>query len=117
MSFDINFNVLLIALDSFYKPFDMTVIDPKNYNFDHPDSLDFDMAYNVLKGLLKGEIVDVPKYCFVTNDRLKEVNRIAPTEVIIFEGILALYDRRIRDLMKYKIFIKCDGTIQITQMT
>lgn len=29
--------------------------------------------------------------------------------MIVFEGILALYDERIRALMSYKIFIHCDG--------
>lgn len=32
-----------------------------------------------------------------------------PAQVIVFEGIMALYDERIRDLMSYKIFIHCDG--------
>ena len=54
MSFDANFNVLLIALDSFYKPLRKGIDDAANYNFDAPEALDFDMAYDVLKSLLKG---------------------------------------------------------------
>lgn len=69
MSFDANFNVLLIALDSFYKPMDKTKHKPEDYNFDHPDALDFDMAYEVLKTLLKGEEAEVPQYCFVNHAR------------------------------------------------
>lgn len=41
--------------------------------------------------------------------RLTETEEVTPSEIIMFEGILALYDQRIRDLMKYKIFIHCDG--------
>jgi uridine kinase len=67
------------------------------------------MAYKVLKTLLRGDKAEVPEYCFVTHNRKPEVTKVVPTEVIIFEGILALYDRRIRDLMRYKIFINCDG--------
>ena len=33
---------------------------------------------------------------------------VHPTDVILFEGIFALYDERIRDLMTYKIFMHCD---------
>lgn len=29
--------------------------------------------------------------------------------MIVFEGILSLYDERIRNCMSYKIFIHCDG--------
>ena len=109
MSFDANFNVLLIALDSFYKPLDKTLVKAEDYNFDHPDALDFDSAYEVLKALMRGDTAEVPRYCFVTHSRLSEKDKVEPTEVIIFEGIFSLYDRRIRDLMKYKIFINCDG--------
>ena len=55
MSFDANFNVLLIPLDCFYKPLDKTKHKPEDYNFDSPDALDFEMAYNLLKALLRGE--------------------------------------------------------------
>jgi uridine kinase len=55
MSFDANFNVLLIPLDSFYKPLDKTKQKPEDYNFDSPAALDFDMAYDVLKALLRGD--------------------------------------------------------------
>ena len=84
MSFDANFNVLLIALDSFYKPLDKSKHRPQDYNFDSPDALDFDMAYDRLKALLRGDEVEIPQYCFVTHNRKPEVDRVAPTEVIIF---------------------------------
>lgn len=32
-----------------------------------------------------------------------------PYTIIFFEGILALHDERIRNLMHYKFFIHCDG--------
>lgn len=90
----------------------------KEYDFDHPQALDFNEAYNVLSDLLKGKKATLPRYSFVTHQRLKEVDVIAPTEIIMFEGILALYDARIRALMKYKIFIHCDGNpLRFTQTT
>lgn len=36
-----------------------------------------------------------------------------PSQVIVFEGILALYDERIRSCMAYKIFIYCDDDIRL----
>lgn len=36
-----------------------------------------------------------------------------PAQVIVFEGIMALYDERIRELMSYKIFIHCDDDIRL----
>lgn len=67
------------------------------------------MAFRVLSDLMRGQKAQIPKYCFTTHQRLKEVEEVEPTEIIMFEGIMALYDPRIRNLMKYKIFIHCDG--------
>jgi uridine kinase len=89
---------------------DTEKVDVRDFNFDHPHALDFDMAYEILQQLLRGNKASLPKYCFKTYKRLSEVEEIAPTEIIMFEGFLALYDSRIRNLMKYKIFIHCDGS-------
>lgn len=99
---------MIIPLDCFYKDLDKSV-NPKDYNFDHPDSLDFESAYDCLFKLLNGEVAAIPRYNFTTNSQEKEKDLVEPTEVILFEGILALYDERIRDLMQYMIYIHCDG--------
>jgi uridine kinase len=110
MTYDGCFNVLIVPLDCFYKGLDKTKVNPKDYNFDHPDALDFGEAYNCLVKLMNGEKAAIPRYNFVTHSQEEEKDIVEPTEVILFEGILSLYDARIRDLMQYKIFMHCDGT-------
>ena len=39
-------------MDNYYKTVDRSLIDPKDYNFDHPDALDFDLMYDNLQDLL-----------------------------------------------------------------
>ena len=46
--------MLVISLDSFYKSLDENKYKANEYNFDHPDALDFDKAYECLKSLLEG---------------------------------------------------------------
>lgn len=41
------------------------------YNFDHPNSFDFDRLHQCLKRLREGKSVDVPVYNFVTHSREK----------------------------------------------
>ena len=41
----------------------------KNYNFDHPAALDFDLLRISLKKLINGEDVEVPHYDFGTHMR------------------------------------------------
>ncbi len=45
MILDGEFKICIISLDCFYRGVDKTKCDPKNYNFDHPDALNFDLAY------------------------------------------------------------------------
>lgn len=113
MTYDGCFNVLIVPLDCFYKGLDKTKVNAKDYNFDHPDALDFDQAYECLLKLLNGEKAAIPRYNFVTHSPEEEKDIVEPTEVILFEGILSLYDARIRDLMQYKIFMHCDDDIRL----
>ena len=47
MQFDTDFDMCIITLDSFYKSIDKKVTKIADYNFDHPDALDLDLAYEV----------------------------------------------------------------------
>lgn len=47
MTFNGEIDVLIISLDSFYKPLSHDV-DAANYDFDSPNALDFDLAFEIL---------------------------------------------------------------------
>lgn len=51
---------------------DKTQINVAEYNFDHPNALDFDLAYKTLKNLIESnERVEIPQYSFIEHSRLK----------------------------------------------
>jgi len=104
-------NCTVISLDSFYKGVDMN--KAKDYNFDHPDALDFDVCYEVIKQLLTRQKAYVPIYNFKTHQREEEKIEVMPGDMILFEGILALHDPRIVALMNLKIFVDCDDDIRL----
>lgn len=58
----------------------------------------------------------VPQYSFIDHARMKEPTLVGPANIIFFEGLMAFYDKRIRDLLTYKIFINCDGMLSFMQM-
>lgn len=103
-------NVLLLSMDNFYKP----LRDPKlrkmafesNYDFDSPTAIDMDMLYEVLRDLKTGKRTKIPIYSFVEHDRSRDkfINAYAPN-IIILEGIYALYDPRVLELCNLKVFI------------
>jgi len=106
---------LLISQDSFYKGLDDKELgNVENYNFDHPDSIDFDEMYKVLYKLKRGEISFVPKYNFTTHTREGYLPIDSKkVKILIIEGILIFCNKKIRDLMDFKIFIDTDSDIRL----
>jgi uridine kinase len=97
---------------------DRNEVNVAEYNFDHPNAIDFDLAYHTLLALIEGNSqVEIPRYSFTEYARLKEPAFVGPANIIFFEGLMAFHDQRIRELLTYKIFINCDGTRQSTQTT
>lgn len=54
---------------------------------------------------MSGKATKIPIYDFKTHSRSTDTLNVVPSQLIFFEGILALYDQKIRELMHYKIFI------------
>jgi uridine kinase len=55
--------------------------------------------------------VEIPRYSFTEYARLPEPTYAGPANIIFFEGLMAFHDKRIRELLTYKIFISCDGIL------
>ena len=109
-------NCLLFSMDTYYK--NLTPEQEENlnnYNFDTPDALDLDLLSEHLSHLMKWESIDMPTYDFNTNKRQKETIHLKPNKFIIFEGILAFHDKRMRDLMDLKLFIDLDDDIKLSR--
>ena len=107
---------LLFSMDTYYK--DLTPEQEKdlsNYNFDSPEALDLDLLYQHLNDLMQWKKIQMPTYDFATNKRQEKTIELTPAKVIIFEGILAFYDKRMRDLMDLKIFIDLDDDIRLSR--
>jgi uridine kinase len=106
-------DVQVIRFDDYYKDLSNLPIEERaRVNFDHPDSLDNDLMVEQLEELLKGNTIEKPLYGFKTHTRKVETETIKPSKVIIVEGILSLYDKRVRDLANIKIFVECDDDIR-----
>ena len=58
--------------------------------------------------LREGRAVEQPTYSYILSNRLPETIQVEPKPVIIVEGIMALSNKRLRDMMDLKIFVDCD---------
>lgn len=101
--------VVLLPLDSYYKDSSNVPADRRQLiNFDHPNAFDWDLLHEHVNALREGKDIEEPTYDYITSSRLPETLHIEPREVIIVEGILALYDQKLRDMMDLKIFVDAD---------
>jgi uridine kinase len=78
--------------------------DGGSVNFDHPESLDFDLLALDLGKLKKGESVDVPTYDFATHTRKKETIKYHPKKIILVDGILILDSSVVRAKLDEAVF-------------
>ncbi len=78
-------------------------------NWDHPDSIAFEQLYSDLIQLKNNKEVQVMTNSSIINPAYEEKGRIKhilkPKKIIIVEGYMALYDKKIRDLLDFKIFL------------
>lgn len=99
----------LICLDSFYrKDLQKTKVDKlhTNINFDHPASFDWKLLSKTIDKLINREPVDIPIYDYTISRRSNKTTHIEPCEVIILEGILALFDENINKKATLKIYVE-----------
>lgn len=101
--------VAVIPQDSYYNDqSDLPLEVRKKTNFDHPDAFEWPLLAHQIEELRQGRAIEQPTYSYLTCTRLPETVHVEPHDVIIVEGIMALYDKKLRDLMDLKIFVDAE---------
>ena len=104
--------VVLINQDMYYKDHpDLTFEQREHLNYDEPSIFEHDQLYEDLLALTQGRAIQKKGYDYAAHRRKDPQEFIQPKDVLIFEGIHAFYDPRIRDLMQFKIFMRVDPDI------
>jgi uridine kinase len=107
-SFSAN-QVAILSQDSYYRDLKhIAATDRQTVNFDHPDSIEFDLMVEHIKQLREGNTIEQPLYDYISSTRLTDTNTIKPNRVIIVEGILLYTDKRVRDLCDIKVFVDAE---------
>ena len=106
--------VVLIQQDSYYHDLKHLHIDERaTVNFDHPDAVDFNEMCENLQSLIDGQTVQIPLYNFNTHTRTDDTLTIGNHHIIVLEGILALFDEKIRNMMDIKLYVDTPDDIRI----
>lgn len=106
--------VAVVPQDSYYNDTTgLTDEERKAINFDHPDAFDWKLLIKHISELREGRAIEQPTYSYLISNRLPETIHVEPRPVIIVEGIMALVNRKLRDMMDLKIFVDCDDDIRL----
>lgn len=115
-----NFNtrdIAVIPQDAYYRDSSHLPLEERQkINFDHPDSIEFELLVNHIKRLKKGHSIEQPSYSYLTCSRLADTTTVDPRKVIIVEGILCLTQRDLRNLMDIKVFVDCEADLRLSRV-
>jgi len=102
--------VCIISQDSYYTDTSHLSYDDRvKINFDHPNSIDFDLMVSHLQELRNGRSFEQPIYSFVDHNRTNETITTFPKKVVIVEGILILTHPEIREMFDINVFVHADS--------
>lgn len=110
-------DVSILPLDAYYKDNGHIPIESRrDINFDHPNSIEYELITQHIKELKEGKTVQCPIYSYITCTRSLEAIPINPSHVVIIEGILSLTDESLRNLMDVKIYVDCEADLRLMRV-
>ncbi|GAB2878991.1 uridine kinase [Pseudoduganella ginsengisoli] len=98
--------VSVVMQDDYYA--DQTHLAPdvrRKANYDHPNAFDWPLLIQQVHTLRSGQAIEMPVYDFTIDNRSTDTIHVKPAPVIVIEGLFALYDADLRDMMSLKIFV------------
>jgi uridine kinase len=106
-------NATFFPLDLYYRDLSHFPLDERNkLNFDHPDSLESELIIEHVRALASGQPIQRPVYDFKTHSRVANTfEPIAPFNVVIVEGILALHYPELLPLYNFSIYVNAPNEI------
>lgn len=103
----------VIIQDNYYRDQSHLTMEQRLHtNYDHPHAFDWPLLIEHIDALKNGVPIEMPIYDFANHTRAAQTETVVSAPVIVIEGIFALYDSALRDLMSLKIFVDTDGDVR-----
>jgi uridine kinase len=106
--------VTRIPMDNYYKDLShMEFEERTEVNYDHPSAFEWDLLREHVDALLSGQTIEMPQYDFSVHNRKDETVTVEPTDVIVLEGIFALYDEDVNEMLDIRVYVETDADVRI----
>lgn len=105
---------VVVMQDDYY--LDQTRLSPEERhktNYDHPQAFDWPLMVQQVQALCRGEPINMPVYDFTQHNRSSQTMTVKPAPVIVVEGLFALFDAQLRELMSLKVFVDTAADVRL----
>jgi uridine kinase len=103
-------NLTVLPQDAYYRDNSEVSFDERQkINYDHPNSIDWELMLKHINALKKGDNIEQPIYSYITHSRSDDFKVVHPKEILIVEGILVFTNEALRKLCDIKIFVHTDA--------
>lgn len=110
-------DISLLAQDSYYKDSSHLPLEQRRaLNFDHPDSIEWDLMLNHIQQLKNGHAIECPTYSYLTCSRLPETIHIEPKKILIVEGILIFTQLSLCNEMDMRIYLEVEADHRLSRI-
>jgi len=107
---------VVLSLDAYYRDLSsMDSLERDKQNFDIPEALDHALFRQHLLALAEGHHVEKPVYDFNTHTRLPQSETVFPGDLVVVEGLFALYWSEIRDLFHMRVFVELNDHVCLSR--
>lgn len=111
-----NDKAAVICQDNYYKDRPHLPIQKRKLiNFDDINAFDLTLLTKHILHLKNGKPIFMPLYDFVRSRRLKKVKKVKPKQFVIVEGLMPFFDKKLRKLFDFKIYIDLSNAICLSR--
>lgn len=105
---------MTVAVDWYYRDLSHLAADERaRANFDHPDAIEWELLRRQLRQLRAGRSIQRPVYDFKTHTRTQTQLFQATGDLMVLEGILALYDDEVRSMLDLTVFVEAPAAVRL----
>lgn len=109
--------ISVITQDSYYKDSGHLPMEQrKELNFDHPDSIEWDLLLSDIQKLKTGQSIESPTYSYITCTRQEETIHVEPKKILLIEGILIFTCKQLCDEMDMRIYLEVDADHRLSRI-
>ncbi len=109
--------ISLLTQDSYYKDSGHLPIEQRRaLNFDHPDSIEWDLMLSDIQKLKSGHEIESPTYSYLTCTRQQETVRVKPNKILLIEGILIFTQTELCDVMDMRIYLEVEPDHRLSRI-